>query len=131
MTNADWWAKQLGTQAPVAQPRPANNPMPPSQQPMTPYQAPQPQQVAVTKAQSANQTQLCPECGGNNYMTPSQTIALRCYDCGYPVGQSGSRYGALTGARVEGNAKAALGNEAQSGWNPMPAGYNPDGTKMA
>ena len=131
MSNADWWAKQLGTQAPVAQPRPANNPMPPSQQPMTPYQAPQPQQVAVTKAQSANQTQLCPECGGNNYMTPSQTIAPRCYDCGYPVGQSGSRYGALTGARVEGNAKAALGNEVQSGWNPMPAGYNPDGTKMA
>ena len=131
MSNADWWAKQLGTQAPVAQPRPANNPMPPSQQPMTPYQTPQPQQVAVTKAQSANQTQLCPECGGNNYMTPSQTIAPRCYDCGYPVGQSGSRYGALTGARVEGNAKAALGNEVQSGWNPMPAGYNPDGTKMA
>ena len=64
-------------------------------------------------------------------MTPQQNIAPRCYDCGYPVGQSGSRYGALTGARVEGNAKSALGNDVQSGWNPMPAGYNPDGTKMA
>jgi hypothetical protein len=130
MSNANWWAKQLGTQPQAPAPRPANNPMPPSQQPMTPYVAPQPQ-VAATKAQSANQTQSCPECGGNNYMTPQQNIAPRCYDCGYPVGQSGSRYGALTGAKVEGSAKQAIGNEVQSGWNPMPAGYNPDGSKMA
>jgi hypothetical protein len=131
MTNADWWAKQLGTQAPAPQPRPTNIPMPPSQQPMTQYAPPQPQQPPATKAQSANQTQSCPECGGNNYMSPSREIAPRCYDCGYPVGQSGSRYGALTGARVEGSAKSALGNDGQSGWNPMPAGYNADGTKMA
>ena len=129
MSNADWWAKQLGTQTPVAQPRPANNPMPPSQQPMTQYSAPQPQQPNVSKAQSVSQTQSCPECGGNNYMSPSQTIALRCYDCGYPVGQSGSRYGALTGAKVEGSARAAIGNTT-GGFNPMPAGYNPDGTKQ-
>ena len=132
MSNANWWAKQLGTQpqqqAPA--PRPVNNPMPPSQQPMTPYIPPQQQAPSATTAQSAAQTNRCPECGGNNYMTPQPNIALRCYDCGYPISQSGSRYGALTGAKVEGAAKGAIGNNPQSGWNPMPAGYNPDGTKQ-
>jgi hypothetical protein len=52
-------------------------------------------------------------------MSPSAQIALRCYDCGYPVQQSGSRYGSLTGAHVEGNAKAAAGNDATNNWNPQ------------
>lgn len=129
MSSADWWAKQLGTQPQAPQPRQVNNPMPPSQQPMTQYVAPQQQAPAASKAQSASQSQPCPECGGGNYMSPSQTIAPRCYDCGYPVSQSGSRYGALTGAKVEGAAKGALGNTT-GGFNPMPAGYNPDGTKQ-
>lgn len=128
MSNADWWAKQLGVKpTPQTAAQPQNMPMPPSQQPMTPYVQPQ-QQPQQTKAVSATQTQRCPECGGNNYMTPRQDIALRCYDCGYPVQQSGSRYGALTGAVVEGSAKDAKGNTT-GGFNPMPEGYNADGTK--
>ena len=130
MSNADWWSKQLGSKpAPVQPTRQINNPMPPSQQPMTPYVPPQQQAPTQSKAQSASQNQPCPECGGGNYMSPSQTIALRCYDCGYPVQQSGSRYGALTGAKVEGAAKGAIGNTTGS-FNPMPQGYNPDGTKQ-
>lgn len=121
MSNADWWAKQLGAQpqapqqVPVAAPRSANNPMPPSQQPMTQFQ--QPQQPA-SRAQSASQTASCPECGGTNYMSV-QNAAARCYDCGYPISQSGSRYGSLTGAKVEGSAKSAIGNDVQSNWNPQ------------
>ena len=129
MSNSDWWAKQLGTNTPQPTPRVNNNPMPPSQQPMTQYQAPQQQVPNQSKAQSVSQNQPCPECGGNNYMSPSQTIALRCYDCGYPISQSGSRYGALTGAKVEGAAKGAIGNTT-GGFNPMPPGYNSDGTKQ-
>ena len=123
MSNADWWAKQLGAQpqapqqVPVAAPRPANNPMPPSQQPMTQFQPVQPQQPA-SRAQSALQTASCPECGGTNYMSV-QKAAPRCYDCGYPISQSGSRYGSLTGAKVEGSAKSAIGNDTQSNWNPQ------------
>ena len=118
MTNADWWAKQLGTQpAQPQQARPADVPMPPSQQPMTPYQAPQPQAPSL-RIGSASQTQSCPECGGNNYMAV-QNAAPRCYDCGYPISQSGSRYGALTGAKVEGNTKSATGNDTASNWNPQ------------
>jgi hypothetical protein len=129
MSNADWWAKQLGGQpAPVQQPR-QDIPMPASQQPMTRY-APTPMQPDVSKAQSANQNIPCPECGGGNYMSPQPNIALRCYDCGYPVMQSGSRYGALTGAKVEGSAKDAKGNSGTSGFNPMPDGYNSQGQKI-
>jgi hypothetical protein len=123
VSNADWWAKQLGAQpqapqqVPVAAPRPANNPMPPSQQPMTQFQPVQPQQPA-SRAQSALQTASCPECGGTNYMSV-QKAAPRCYDCGYPISQSGSRYGSLTGAKVEGSAKSAIGNDVQSNWNPQ------------
>ena len=113
MSNADWWAKQLNIK-PAA--KPADIPMPPSQQPMTPYVPPQPPQP--TKAQSANQNQSCPECGSANYMSVANA-APRCYDCGYPLQQSGSKYGSLTGAHVEGPTKTAQGNDIQSNWNPQ------------
>jgi hypothetical protein len=48
-----------------------------------------------------------------------QNSAPRCYDCGYPISQSGSRYGALTGAKVEGTTKTSIGNDATSNWNPQ------------
>ena len=119
MSNADWWAKQLGTQPVAPQTRPENVPMPPSQQPMTPYTPPPPQpQQSSLRIGSAQQTDSCPECGGNNYMSV-QKAAPRCYDCGYPISQSGSRYGALTGAKVEGAAKGAIGNDGTSNWNPQ------------
>jgi hypothetical protein len=117
MSNADWWSKQLGVQpaAPVA--RPADIPMPPSQQPMTPYVPPQPQHPSI-RIGSTGQTQLCPDCNSNNYMAV-QNAAPRCYDCGYPLQQSGSKFGSLTGAKVEGNIKSSIGNDTQSNWNPQ------------
>jgi len=115
MSNADFWARKLGVQP---QARPADIPMPPSQQPMTPYTPPQQYQQPV-KAQSANQSDMCPDCGSNSYMSPSPNIAKRCFDCGYPTEQSGSRHGALTGAKVEGAVKAATGNNVTNNWNPQ------------
>lgn len=117
MSSADWWAKQLGAQPQQPVGRPDNTPMPPTQQPLP--RMPQPAYVPpASKAQSASQTQSCPECGGNNYMSV-QNAAPRCYDCGYPLTQAGSRYGALTGATVEGNAKSAQGNDVANNWNPQ------------
>lgn len=117
MSNADWWAKQLGTtpQQPAA--RPDNMPTPPSQQPMTQYTPPQPTQPGL-RLPSSSQVNSCPECGSVNYMAV-QNAAPRCYDCGYPISQSGSRYGALTGAKVEGNVKGAIGNDTANNWNPQ------------
>lgn len=129
MSNSDWWAKQLGAQPTSAPQQRQEISMPQSQQPMARY-APTPMQPDVSKAQSAKQNIPCPECGGGNYMSPQQNIALRCYDCGYPVMQSGSRYGALTGAKVEGAVKTATGNSGTSGFNMMPDGYNSQGQKI-
>jgi hypothetical protein len=120
MTNnsTNWWANKLGQQ-PAQQQRPTNIPMPPSQQPMTSYVPPQPQiHTAVSKAQSASQTQSCPNCSSNNYMSVAGA-KLRCYDCGYPLEQSGSKYGSLTGAKVEGTAKDARGNDTINNFNPQ------------
>jgi ribosomal protein L37E len=119
MSNADWWAAKLAAvnPTPPSTPREANMPsMPPSQQPMAtmpPIASP-----SSERAQSANQTALCPECGSSNYLSV-QNAATRCFDCGYPLEQSGSKYGSLTGARVEGSAKGAVGNDVTSNWNPQ------------
>ena len=117
MSNSDWWAKQLGTQPQVVQPRTENVPMPPSQQPMTSYVPPQPQQPSI-RIGSTGQTQSCPDCNSNNYMAV-QNAAPRCYDCGYPLQQSGSKFGSLTGAKIEGNIKTSLGNDTQNNYNPQ------------
>jgi len=118
MSNADWWAKRLQSVEPQQQQaRPTNMPsMPPSQLPMAPLPQFNPQQAE--RAQSAAQTSLCPGCGSSNYMAVAGA-ALRCFDCGYPIEQSGSRYGALTGAHVEGSAKSSRGNDVVSNWNPQ------------
>ena len=113
MSNADWWAKQLGVKPQPLQ----SNPMPPSQQPMTPYVPPQPQ-TPSSRALSAQQNNTCPNCNSSNYMSVNGA-KLRCYDCGYPLEQSGSKYGSLTGAKVEGSAKDARGNDATNNWNPQ------------
>lgn len=117
MNNADWWAKRLNTPQPQTS-RPDPTPaMPPSQQPMAPmpsFPTGQPTRVLP----SSNQTASCPDCGSANYMSVANA-APRCFDCGYPLEQSGSRYGTLAGAHVEGAAKQASGNDTQSNWNPQ------------
>jgi ribosomal protein S27AE len=126
MNNADWWANKLNGNTPPVTPvgrpqvpvgRPTNMPpMPPSQVPMAPM--PQFQVPPSTRAQSASQTSNCPDCGSGNYMA-IQNAAPRCFDCGYPLEQSGSRHGSLAGAHVEGGTKQASGNDTQNNWNPQ------------
>lgn len=117
-SNADWFAKKLQQQQPPAPAaRTQSVPLAPSQVPMTPFQAPQPQTVAP-KAQSASKTDLCPDCGSDNYYGFSGSKP-RCYECGYPMEQSGSKYGSLTGARVVGDTKGARGNDATNNYNPQ------------
>lgn len=122
MNNADWWASRLAgntsNQGQQFRPDPTP-PMPASQLPMTPMPTLQQASTPAGRAQSATQTQLCPECGSNNFMSPDRNTAPRCFECGYPVNQSGSRYGNLSTARVEGNAQASLGNDTASNWNPQ------------
>ena len=119
MNSADWWAAKLGNQQPVQQGRPdPTPPMPSSQRPLAPMPSFQPQAQASERAQSAKQTATCPDCGSVNYMAVANA-APRCYDCGYPISQSGSRYGNLAGAHVEGAARQATGNDVANNWNPQ------------
>jgi len=117
MNNADWWAKKLAQNTPQAPPRSDGVlPAPPSQQPLAPMPNFQPQ--TTTRAQSVNQTASCPDCGSGNFMSVSNA-APRCFDCGYPLEQSGSRYGSLAGAHVEGSTKISTGNDPTNNWNPQ------------
>jgi ribosomal protein S27AE len=117
MNNADWWAKKLGNPQPQQVGRSDPTPgMPPSQQPMAAM--PNFQRPQTERAQSAKQTATCPDCGSGNYMA-IQNAAPRCFDCGYPLEQSGSRFGNLSGAHVEGSAKQASGNDSTNNWNPQ------------
>ena len=120
MNNADWWAKKLESAGRnTITPRPDPTPqMPPSQQPMQAMPTFQPNQPTTRQLPSSSQTASCPDCGSSNYMA-IQNAAPRCFDCGYPLEQSGSRFGNLAGAHVEGAAKQATGNDGTSNWNPQ------------
>jgi ribosomal protein L37E len=111
----DWWAKKLA--------QPSNTPKdipsaPPSQQPMTPFQQPAVTQDPAAKAASSRVTDSCPDCGSDKYFGFNGSKP-RCYECGYPMEQSGSKYGSLTGARVVGDTKGARGNDATNNYNPQ------------
>lgn len=113
MTNSDWWSKKLGTpapkpvmpQVPLAQPQPAV------------YQAP-PQPQYPPSVQVTPQAERCPGCGSNNYGGATPESRKRCYDCGYPLVQSGSGMGrGVVGNSSSGPAQPA--KQVQTG------GFNP------
>ncbi len=105
----NWWADKLAGDAP--NPRPQVQPAP---QPTAPVQQQQPQQPAK-QPQSAKETDLCPSCGSGNYMAAPGRQYHRCYDCGYPLQQSGSGIGSTS---TEGPTKQAVQVES-SGYNPQ------------
>ena len=117
MSNADWWAKRLGAQVPA--PPPAAAPV------YTPTQVPVPQMPQAyptqpqSKAQSARLTEMCPGCNSGNYFAATPQHAKRCYDCGYPLSQTGSGLGTgISEAQVEGATKAALQPAMGNGYQP-------------
>jgi hypothetical protein len=134
----DWWSRKMGDPAPTQ--RTSSPPMRPPSVPNVRYvpegqvsSAPlmyDPQQdVAITKANSANtnNSDRCPECNSGNYMRMTgagSTIRTqngsagtwRCYDCGYPLIQSGSGVGMPSGS--EGQATPAIQPHKGNNYNP-------------
>jgi len=108
---SDWWSKKLGNPVPqVPAPQvPLAQPQPTFQQPVQP-QYPPSQQIQMTPR--------CPGCGSSNYGGTPESRP-RCYDCGYPIQQSGSGVGAgiVGGQQSSGPAQAA--KQVQTG------GFNP------
>mgnify|MGYP006284106419 CR=1 FL=1 len=124
MTNNDWWAKKLGTPGqrsttPPTSPPPGNvyRPPAPVQNPQVAYD-PQQDQL-VTRAQSAKMLDRCPGCGSGNYMAPMGTKLQRCYDCGYPLVQSGTGAGTPSGSASSGPTIAAKQVGQNDGFNPQ------------
>lgn len=70
------------------------------------------------------ETASCPECGGNNFFSRAQGIvrgpapAPQCFDCGYPLVQSGSGAGSLSGAAASGSTRPAKQVGDGGGWHP-------------
>lgn len=119
--STNWWANKLGTNAPVSNTPPtgpARNPVyrpqPSAPNPRVAYDAEQDQ--LVSKAQSARDAEKCPGCYSPNYMAPQGTQKKRCYDCGYPLVQSGSGVG--TTGQSTGPVMAARQPAQGSGFNP-------------
>jgi hypothetical protein len=113
-SNDDWFAKRLGQQTQQGR-TDITPPMPPSQQPMPMMPQTQP---TIPQLPSSTQMQLCPDCNSNNYLAGANSPA-RCFDCGYPISQQGSKYGALSTARVEGGVGESLGNAKGNNYNPQ------------
>lgn len=119
MNNASWWAQKLGTPQAVS-------PLPPTQ-PTIPQSFNQgnTEQPAFSKPPvSAPQVSSCPGCGSGNYTKVGSVVTARgqmdsyqCYDCGYPVQQSGSGVGGVASSS-SGPARPARQVEG-GGWNPQ------------
>ena len=124
MASNDWWSRKLSGEQPARRETPISppsrrEPWVPGPRPTFPaveYDASQ-DRLMVTKAQSSRQTDNCPSCYSINYMAPQGTQMKRCYDCGYPIVQSGTGVGVPT----EPGAQTMAAKQVHSGNN-----YNPN-----
>ena len=115
MSNADWFARKLNAQ-PTQPQAPAPRYVAP--QPAT-YAQPQQPQYPPSQ-QTTPQAERCPGCGSGNYGGATPEARKRCYDCGYPIQQSGSGVGkgvVGNGGQASGPATPAVQVQT-GGWNP-------------
>lgn len=123
MSTNNWWAKKLGNPNPVPTTPPVTPPrgnvyVPQQQAPNVQVSYDQQQDQLVTKAQSARDSERCPGCMSGNYMAPMGTQRKRCYDCGYPIVQSGTGASG-TGSSSSGPARPAKQVGQDGGFNPQ------------
>lgn len=121
----DWWSKKLNTppsNAPAGLPPVQPAPQVPvhhvpqyAQNPQVSYDPNQDQFVA--KAQSSRMQDKCPGCYSGNYFAPTGTQMKRCYDCGYPIVQSGTGAG-MPGGSAAGPSQAAKQVSTGNNFNP-------------
>lgn len=119
MSTSNWWANKLGTPAQSPSLPPTQPYTPPQPSPYNPpTQMPQEQPQRLPEASVA--ASRCPGCGSGNYgrsqLAPE--AKARCYDCGYPVVQSGSGVG--TGITQPGGGRATPAKQVSTAnnWNP-------------
>jgi hypothetical protein len=115
----NWWSNKLGTQQPAQR---VEMPTAPSQQPMAKVPQSTNTQTTTFLPSNGNSTS-CPSCRSKNYMKVGSQVtqsgavdAWRCYDCGYPLTQTGT---GIAGANVPsaGPTQAAI-QVPTGGFNP-------------
>ena len=84
--SSNWWAEKLG------QPKVNSTPITyqPSAAPMTPAVSQVPPPTQTTRNVASAGAGRCPGCGSGNYGGATPESRPRCYDCGYPITQSGT-----------------------------------------
>ena len=110
---SNWWADRLGS---AQRPSPTPPLTPPAPLPYNPVPQPQmPPQEAQRLPQSAQTASRCPGCGSGNYGSSAMApeAKARCYDCGYPVIQSGSGVG--KGVTQSGGGAPVPARQVQTG----------------
>ena len=113
--SSNWWANKLGAPAPQ-QSAPTQSPYV-APQPATYVQPSQPQYPPTQQA--TPQAERCPGCGSGNYGGASPEARKRCYDCGYPITQSGSGMGkGITGGQSSGGPAQPAKQIQSGGFNP-------------
>lgn len=124
MTTNNWWAKKLSTATPVSTTPPVSPPSGNVYRPPAPPSNPQvsydqqQDQLVTRQPQSAIGAEFCPGCRSGNYMAPMGTQRKRCYDCGYPLVQSGTGASG-TGSSSSGPARPARQVGQDGGFNPQ------------
>ena len=112
MTSSDWWSKKLNEPGQVQPQAPRYQPQ--VQQPM--YQQPQPVQPPAYLPESATSAARCPACRSGNYAGATPEARPRCYDCGYPITQTGT---GLPGISTPSSGPTQAAKQiATGGWNP-------------
>lgn len=133
MSNS-WWADKLGNSQPQAPRYTPSTPSAPPAQPgvVSPYQGYTPNQSYPPVNQqvpynpeleghrlpaSATSPNRCPNCSSGNYGKMTAETAPRCYDCGYPIQQSGS---GMPGVRVPTNGATQASKQISTANNFNP-----------
>jgi hypothetical protein len=111
--SSSWWANKLGTQQPA---QPART-MQPTQPAQVQQPNPVPPQQYNTPPVNYTPAERCPGCGSGNYGGATPEARKRCYDCGYPIQQSGSGSFGVQGPRSQGPTQPAK-QVASGGFNP-------------
>ena len=122
--SSDWFAKRMGVPQQQQQPNYTQPPTPTVPQQFTPQNPAYPTQQYVPEQTGARPTASvestrCPGCGSGNYgkspMAPESKA--RCYDCGYPLVQSGSGMGSA-GSQATGGPAIPAKQIQTGGFNP-------------
>lgn len=115
----NWWQQHLTKPINRTTPRP---PMDPALRPpnyVKPPEVPVPKPAVpepVQQKRPERETSFCPDCSSTNYMAAPGSTYMRCYDCGFPISQTGSGIFSM-GGQTDGTTKQATQVKG-GGFNP-------------